>query len=194
MFDVLLSIALSLNGLVPVICYGRLSWHIIILSSVTMALSTASLAAASIWILQTGVFTVYTPDFDYHSGMDLAKIVCGSALSYPLDPSAMENTMESCHGAHLERPSQFHFSTSTSHYCSNMSISFGTQLWSHALVTNLGRIAVIRSLPRRGGPELVCCCHACENYSVLLPVSPPCPLSLDGPFHSFTIPSTSTRF
>jgi hypothetical protein len=155
MFDVLLSIALSLNGLVPVIfalcCisrYGRLSWHTIILSLVTVALSTASLAAASIWTLQTGAFTVYTPDFDYHSGMDLAKIMRGSALSYPLDPSAMENIMGSRRGAHLERPSQCYFSTFTSHYCGNLSVSFGTQLWSHALVTNSGRIAVIRSLPQ----------------------------------------------
>ena len=49
-FDILLSIPLSMNGLVPIAFalihisrYGRLSWHIILLSVITMILSTGSL-------------------------------------------------------------------------------------------------------------------------------------------------------
>jgi len=87
-FDLLLSIPLSMNGLVPIIftlcCisrYGRLSWHIIILSSVTVALSTASLAAACKWIRITGEAHQEMLDVNYDSGMNLAKIVCGSASS-----------------------------------------------------------------------------------------------------------------
>ena len=58
--DLLLSIPLSMNGFIPttftltgIARYGRLSWHIIALSTLTIALSTGSLATVSAVALQT---------------------------------------------------------------------------------------------------------------------------------------------
>ena len=90
-FDILLALPLSLNGIVPVAfslsciaLYSRLSWHIILLSTVPIALSTAVLALTNIWILRisdafgpdmlgvnnAGVAYQYIPTF--------TAVICGS--------------------------------------------------------------------------------------------------------------------
>lgn len=90
-FDILLSFPLSMNGFVPVMftlscisLYARLSWHIIILSLVTVCLSTGALSAAYIWILR--ITDAFGPDalsvdnagIDYQEAPEMAQIVCGS--------------------------------------------------------------------------------------------------------------------
>ena len=90
-FDILLSFPLSMNGLVPVIftlscisLYARLSWHTIILSSVTVSLSTGALSAAYIWILRISdalgpdLLSVNSASEDYQETPEMAQIVCGS--------------------------------------------------------------------------------------------------------------------
>jgi hypothetical protein len=79
-FDLMLSIPLSMNGFVPIIFtltfisrYGRLSWYIIILSVVTIALLTGSLA------------TTFAEGFVYDVNgqylLELGDLICGSSSS-----------------------------------------------------------------------------------------------------------------
>lgn len=85
-FDVLLSIPLSLNGLVPTVftlCsiseFGHLSWHVIILSILCIVLSTGSLITTYIWILiidkNTNQDTLgeIAGGFDYASTLETAR-------------------------------------------------------------------------------------------------------------------------
>jgi len=85
-FDVLLSIPLSLNGLVPTVfplCsiseFGHLSWHVIILSILCIVLSTESLITTYIWILiidkNTNQDTLgeIAGGFDYASTLETAR-------------------------------------------------------------------------------------------------------------------------
>lgn len=87
----LLSLPLSLNGIVPIaltLCciarYARLSWHIIGISFVVFALSTGALGAATKWILTASdafgpdMLSVNNAGFDWYDGIALARQVCGS--------------------------------------------------------------------------------------------------------------------
>lgn len=90
-FDVLLALPLSLNGIVPVTfslsciaLYSRLSWHIILLSTVPIVLSTGVLASTEIWILR--ITDAFGPDMLSVDNTDGAHqyvptftaLVCGS--------------------------------------------------------------------------------------------------------------------
>lgn len=93
-FDVLLSVPLSLNGLVPVVftlcCvsrYGRMTWHTIVLSLISIGLSTATLARSYRWILrlsdaygEDGIST-NAAGANFQEGYPLAHAVCGSRSS-----------------------------------------------------------------------------------------------------------------
>lgn len=57
-YDILLSVILSMNGLIPVIftlscisLYSRLSWHIIVLTFVTVTLSSGTLISMRKWLI-----------------------------------------------------------------------------------------------------------------------------------------------
>ena len=90
-FDVFLSVPLSMNGFLPVTfilaCiarYCRLTWHIIILSLVSIALSTGTLAGSTYWILKLA--SAYGPDllsvneaeFGFYDDIQNAIQICGS--------------------------------------------------------------------------------------------------------------------
>lgn len=90
-FDILLALPLSLNGIVPVAfslscitLYSRLSWHIILLSTVPIALSTGVLASTNIWILR--ISDAFGPDMlgvnnagvAYQFVPKFSAVVCGS--------------------------------------------------------------------------------------------------------------------
>ena len=94
-FDIFLALPLSMNSFIPIVfslsCiarYGRLSWHIIILSLIAIALSTGPLAASYMWILR--ISSAFGPDLlsvnnaggDYPDGLATAKIVCGSQSTF----------------------------------------------------------------------------------------------------------------
>lgn len=93
-FDILLALPLSLNGIVPVAfslsciaLYSRLSWHIILLSTVPIALATGALASTYIWILR--ISDAYGPDMLSVSNAGVAfqyvpnftVVICGSKSS-----------------------------------------------------------------------------------------------------------------
>ena len=90
-FDVFLSVPLSMNGFLPVTfilaCiarYGRLTWHIIILSLISIGLSTGTLAGSTYWILKLA--SAYGPDLlsvneaevGFYEDIEIVKQVCGS--------------------------------------------------------------------------------------------------------------------
>lgn len=94
LFDVLLSIPLALNGLVPVVFtlsyisrYGRLSWYIITLSVITVALSTGSLASSYRSILSIRHVVALEEisgnniGGDHQEPITLAQWICGSKAS-----------------------------------------------------------------------------------------------------------------
>ena len=66
-FDILLALPLSLNGIVPVVfslsciaLHSRLSWHIILLSTFPIVLSSGALGSTYIWILR--ISDAFGPD------------------------------------------------------------------------------------------------------------------------------------
>lgn len=84
-FDILLALPLSLNGIVPVAfslsciaLYSRLSWHIILLSTVPIALSTAALASTNIWILVIPHGFANMGDTGFQVAPNFSALVCGS--------------------------------------------------------------------------------------------------------------------
>ena len=91
-FDILLALPLSLNGIVPVAfslsciaLYSRLSWHIILLSTVPIALSTGALASTNIWILRISdafgpdMLSVNNAGVAYQFVRNFTVVVCGSS-------------------------------------------------------------------------------------------------------------------
>ena len=90
-FDILLALPLSLNGIVPVIfslsciaLYSRLSWHIILLSTITIALSTGVLASTYKWILRISddfgpdMLSVTNAEAAHQFVPSFSNLVCGS--------------------------------------------------------------------------------------------------------------------
>lgn len=100
-FDVLLSVPLALNGIVPVtftlvyiVRYHRLTWHILILSLVPVALSSTSLFTAYRWIVTADgdEFNVdgIVGDFGYDDSFAASRLVCGDRpgnLGNAIDPT-----------------------------------------------------------------------------------------------------------
>lgn len=88
LFDLLLSIPLSMNGFVPVIFtltfvsrYGRLSWHIIFLSVLTIALSTAALATTSVEGFFGNLGYLDQGPWSTRTKLEFADLICGSNSS-----------------------------------------------------------------------------------------------------------------
>ena len=90
-FDILLTLPISLNGIVPVVfslsciaLYSRLSWHIVLLSMIPIALSTGSLALTYIWILRISAAYGWDMINAQNAGVDqtytvkFTPILCGS--------------------------------------------------------------------------------------------------------------------
>ena len=83
--DVMLSLALSTNGFLPIIftlvcisCYHRMTWHIIALSFVPICLSTISLAfITEDWTYNRHTFSAKEDD-PYKTSQTI-KSICGSA-------------------------------------------------------------------------------------------------------------------
>ena len=97
--DILLSIPLSLNGIVPIIftlcCisrYGRMSWHIISLSAISITLSTLSLVTSYHWILRltnrfgSDALSQSNGVGAFNVGFPMAQLVCGSSGSNIIKP------------------------------------------------------------------------------------------------------------
>lgn len=89
-FDILLALPLALNGIVPIAfslsciaLYCRLSWHIILLSSVPILLSTGALASTHIWLgrpvideaIDIGLFDRFREASLYESSS--TTLICG---------------------------------------------------------------------------------------------------------------------
>ena len=95
-FDFLLSAPLSMNGFVPVTftltCisqYGRLSWHVIILTALPITLSSGNLVL--IWLLQHQVSASLVVKMKFANALMLRGTICGSKASSPFNTITPDN-------------------------------------------------------------------------------------------------------